>query len=170
MKISGILGHPLKQPRSIKIWKNYFKKKKILSKMLKFDVKPQKLKEFINFIRTEKNFKATAVTMPYKKKVIKFLDKIDDFAMKAGSVNLIIKKNNVLTGYNTDVYGAYHPIKEKIKSYNKIIIIGLGGTGQAIFNFLSNKFKRKKYLLISSKFKCKKNLMVRVKKKYQKKL
>ena len=137
--------------------------------MLKFDVKPKKLKDFIKFIRAEKNFKATAVTMPYKKKVIKYLDKIDDFAMKAGSVNLIIKTNGALTGYNTDVYGAYYPIKNQIKSYEKIIIIGLGGTGEAIFNFLSSKFKNKKYLLISSKFKYKKNLKVKVKKKSPKK-
>ena len=91
-----------------------------------------------------------AVTMPYKKKVLKYIDKIDNFALMAGAVNLIVKEKNKLYGYNTDVYGAYQSIKDKIKYYKKIIIIGLGGTGQAIFNFLSKKYKKKKYLLIKN--------------------
>lgn len=156
MIISGILGHPLKKPRSIKIWKNYFRKRKILSKMIKFDIRPNKLSDFFRFVKKEKKFKAMAVTMPYKKKVLKYIDKIDNFALMAGAVNLIVKEKNKLYGYNTDVYGAYQSIKDKIKYYKKIIIIGLGGTGQAIFNFLSNKYKKKKYLLITNKFKNKK--------------
>ncbi|MDC3152582.1 hypothetical protein OA496_02400 [Pelagibacteraceae bacterium] len=167
--ISGILGHPLTNPRSIKIWKKYFKKKKISSKMLKFDIRPKNLNNFFNFIRNEQKFRASAVTMPYKKKVLKFLDKIDDFAKKAGSVNLIIKKNNKLIGHNTDVYGAYCSIQYKIRLYKKIIIIGLGGSGQAIFNFLSNKFKKKNFYLISSTFKKKKTSNVFVLKKLTKK-
>ncbi len=82
MIISGILGHPLKKPRSIKIWKNYFKKNNISSKMVKFDVVPKNLPKFFQFIKSEKNFKATAVTMPYKKKVLKYLDDVDEFAKK----------------------------------------------------------------------------------------
>ena len=33
-----------------------------------------------------------AVTMPYKKAVISYLDELDQFAKTAGAVNLIIKK------------------------------------------------------------------------------
>jgi shikimate dehydrogenase len=57
-----------------------------------------------------------------------------------------------LTGYNTDVFGALGTLKVFIAKYDKIIIIGLGGTGQAVFNYLINKYK-KKYFLISKKFK-----------------
>ena len=35
----------------------------------------------------------------------------------AGAVNLIVKEKNKLYGYNTDVYGAYQSIKDKIKYY-----------------------------------------------------
>ena len=77
----------------------------------------------------------------------------------AGAVNLIVKEKNKLYGYNTDVYGAYQSIKDKIKYYKKIIIIGLGGTGQAIFNFYQTNI-RKKYLLITNKFKNKKKIEI----------
>ncbi len=162
MKISGILGHPLKKPRSIKIWKDYFSRKGINSSMVKFDIKPKNLANFFENIKVKKNFQAMAVTMPYKKKVIKFTDKLDKFATMAGAVNLIIKKNNNLIGFNTDVYGAYLSIKKELQKNNKIVIIGLGGTGQAIFNFLYNKFKKKQFILISRKFKIKRKKNIKI--------
>ena len=51
-----------------------------------------------------REFKATAVTMPYKISVIKYMHDLDSYAQKAKSVNLIIKKNKKLIGFNTDVY------------------------------------------------------------------
>ena len=57
MITSGILGHPLKKPRSIKIWKKYFKRKKISSKMLKFDILPRNLRKFLTNIKKIKILK-----------------------------------------------------------------------------------------------------------------
>ena len=54
MKISGILGHPLKKPRSIKIWKDYFSRKGINSSMVKFDIKPKNLANFFENIKVKK--------------------------------------------------------------------------------------------------------------------
>ena len=85
-----------------------------------------------------------AVTMPYKKKLFNYIDRLDAFAKKAKSLNLVVKKNNFFYGYNTDVYGAMYCLKPFLKKFKEIIIIGMGGTGQAIFNFLSLTFKKKK--------------------------
>ena len=60
--------------------------------MLKFDILPQNLKKFLTNIKKDKNFKAMAVTMPYKKAVLSYLDELDQFAKTTGAVNLIIKK------------------------------------------------------------------------------
>lgn len=161
MIINGILGYPLKNPRSIQIWKNFFKKKKIHAKMLKFEIKPKNLDDFFLSIRKKKNFKAMAVTMPYKKAVIKYLDALNDFAKKSKSVNLIVKNKNKLKGYNTDIFGAISTIKIFINNYDKIIILGLGGTGQAIFNYLFSRYK-KRFLLISEKFRFKKKEKIQI--------
>ena len=151
--LCGIVGHPLKVPRSIIIWKRYFNKNKISSSMEGFDLKPQHFSKFVEFIKKEKKFLAMAVTMPYKKKILKYLDKLDAYAFKTQSVNLVVKKSKLLLGYNTDVFGAIESIKKEIKLYDNILIIGLGGTGQAIYNFLSKTFKSKSFILISSKSK-----------------
>ena len=93
-----------------------------------------------------------AVTMPYKKKVINHLDELDEFAKKTESVNLVVKRDKKLIGYNTDIYGAHQSIKKNIQKFSNIIIIGLGGTGQAIFNYLFKTYKKKNYTLISSRY------------------
>ncbi len=159
--ICGIVGYPLKKPRSIPIWKKYFKKKKIFSEMNKYEIKPKNLKSFVQFIKKEKNFRATAISMPFKKKLIKYVNKLDNFAKKSKSINLIVKENRVLKGYNTDVFGAYETIKRYLPKFNEIVIIGMGGTGTSIFNFLFSKYPKKKFFIVSKKFKIsKKNILV----------
>ena len=67
--LCGIIGHPLNKPRSIPIWRTYFKKKKINAKMIPFQVSPKLMKKFVKNLRNNKSFLAMAVTMPYKKKL-----------------------------------------------------------------------------------------------------
>ena len=151
--LCGIIGYPLNKPRSIPIWRTYLKKKKINAKMIPFQVKPKLMKKFVKNLRNNQSFLAMAVTMPYKKKIIDELDELDEFANKTKSVNLVLKKNNRLIGFNTDIFGAYQCFKTKIKKFSNIVIIGLGGTGQAIFNYLFKSYKQKNFILISRKFK-----------------
>ncbi|MBU0997534.1 MAG: shikimate dehydrogenase [Firmicutes bacterium] len=72
------------------------------------------------------------VTIPYKEKVIPFLDKLDELAMKIGAVNTIVKRDEKLIGYNTDYIG----LKEMITHYNipiaskKVLIVGNGGAAK----------------------------------------
>ncbi len=165
---NGIIGYPLKNPRSITIWREYFKKKRMSASMNKFEVKPSNLNKFIKDLRKNKKFKAAAVTMPYKKKIYKLIDNYDNFAKTSKSINLIVKQKDKLFGYNTDVYGANETIKKILAKYKLIIIIGLGGTGSAIFNYLYSKYKRKKYLLISKKFVFKNSGKIKIKKKLTK--
>ncbi|MBI4351706.1 MAG: shikimate 5-dehydrogenase [Elusimicrobia bacterium] len=47
-----------------------------------------------------------SVTMPFKSAVIRYLDKLDVTARRTGSVNTIVNRDGVLTGHDTDHYGA----------------------------------------------------------------
>ena len=162
--ICGILGYPLKKPRSIPIWKNYFSKNNINSSMEKFEIENKKLDSFMSSIKQNRKFLAMAITMPYKKKILKYASKLDDFAKKSGSINLLIKNKKKLLGFNTDVYGAIETIKYQIKKYNKIIIFGLGGTGSALFNYMKKTYPQKDYIIITSKKKIVKSRKVKFKK------
>ncbi len=135
-----IIGYPLKKPRSVVIWKKYFKKNKIKSTMDPLEVKISKLSNFIKKIKKNKNFLATAVTSPLKILSYKFIKPGDKISKSAKSVNLIIKKKEKLYGYNTDIISLIQIIKKYKK--NNILIIGLGGVGMPLYNVLS---KIKKY-------------------------
>ena len=150
MQYCGILGHPLKNPRSIKIWKSFFKKNNIKCNMNGFDVKPKNLKKFFYQIKSDKYFLASAITMPYKIASKNFINNLDIYAKYSGAANLIIKKNKKLNGYNTDIHGALKSIGDKIQVYKNITLIGYGGTGSAILKYLLKKYK-KNYLLVSKK-------------------
>ena len=77
--------------------------------------------------------KGCSVSMPFKEKVIKFLDKLDPLARRTGAVNTILNKNNKLIGFNTDVYGATKALHQlNLKSTNSILILGSGGGSRAI--------------------------------------
>ena len=67
-----IIGHPLNKPRSVSIWKKYFRQKKIKSNMKPVELKPENLSLFIKNIKQDRNFLATAVTSPLKIKAFKY--------------------------------------------------------------------------------------------------
>ena len=78
--------------------------------------------------------KGINVTMPHKKTVMEFLDKVDSDADKIGAVNTILNENGKLIGKNTDSIGAVGAIKKKIRDLRgkKAIILGKGGTARAL--------------------------------------
>ena len=86
--------------------------------MIPIEIKPKEFSKKMNSLRYDLNFKAAAITMPYKEKVHKLSIPKDRFSLKARSVNLIVKNKFNFFGYNTDVYGAFEKIK-KIKKKNK---------------------------------------------------
>ena len=77
------------------------------------------------------------VTIPYKEKVISYLDVISPEAREIGAVNVIKVerkgKSTYLTGYNSDVIGFTRSIEPLIEKYHKkALILGTGGASKAI--------------------------------------
>ena len=84
------------------------------------------------------------ITLPYKEKAIKYLNKIDKTVQLTGAVNTIVNKEGKLIGYNTDGYGAIRAIEMKmklIKDSDKIVIFGAGGAARAIIGSLPQIFR-----------------------------
>ena len=149
--ISGIIGHPLKNPRSVPVWKNFFKKNNIRSEMVKWDIDSSHFNKFILDLLNKQKFLATAITMPYKKLALNYANLIDISAQSSHSTNLLIKDKKKIIAYNTDVLGAENTLKKIISDYDKILIIGYGGTGEAIHRYFSEIHKDKLIYVVSSK-------------------
>jgi len=95
------------------------------------NIKPEKLKESINAIRTLE-IRGVSVTIPHKESVVEYLDQIDNTALKIGAVNTIINDHGVLKGYNTDWLGIVRPLEKLTSLKNKrVALIGAGGAARA---------------------------------------
>lgn len=91
-----------------------------------------------NFSLLKSNFKGFNVTAPHKINIIKYLDELDDFSKKVGSVNTVKILNGKSFGYNTDSYGflkGLKDFKDKIKGKN-ILVFGSGATSRVVINVL----------------------------------
>lgn len=87
-------------------------------------------REALHDFMTRRDFEGINVTIPYKKDVIPYLEKLSSEAVLCGAVNTIVKRRGALYGYNTDFAGmrdmlAFGGIDVKGK---KVLILGSGGT------------------------------------------
>lgn len=120
--------------KALGIDRNFNYKKKL--------VKIEDLKKFIESLK-DSNIRGVSLTMPHKLEALKYLDNIDETAIKIGAVNTIVNNNGLLTGYNTDWLGVVTPI-EKITSLKgkKVAIIGAGGAARAaVYGFVKSGSK-----------------------------
>lgn len=114
-----------------------------------YDLIPLNEKEF-EFFMKEKNFAGINVTIPYKEKVIPYLDYIDVLAKQIGAVNTIVNNNGRLMGYNTDYYGLLYMFKRNdiIVEDKKCLILGNGGTSKTALAVLE-KLGAENILIVS---------------------
>jgi shikimate dehydrogenase len=85
--------------------------------------------EFVNFMKSNE-YDFFNVTIPYKEQVQPYLDEIDESAKTIGAVNLVVRRENKLIGYNTDFYGIKSAFElNGISLKDKVVmILGSGGT------------------------------------------
>ena len=121
----GLIGYPLKHSFS----------KEIHSLISNYQYEINELKENeLDFFMKEKNFKGINVTIPYKQKVIPYLDEIDIDAKNINAVNTIININGKLIGYNTDILGVLATFSYfNINMENKnVLVLGTGATSNTV--------------------------------------
>jgi shikimate dehydrogenase len=89
----------------------------------------QKVLEVFN----KQNLKGLNVTIPYKEKIIPYLDELSEEAAKIGAVNTVLIRNGKKKGYNTDAYGFEKSFKLFKKNHHKsALILGNGGASKAV--------------------------------------
>ena len=78
------------------------------------------------------------VTIPYKEKIIPYIDELSPIAKEIGSVNTICFENSKKIGYNTDFHGFDKTLSEiKIENIKHALVLGTGGASKAIRHVLS---------------------------------
>jgi shikimate dehydrogenase len=70
-------------------------------------------------------FSGFAVSMPYKKEIIGYLNEMDDVVKRTNSCNTVLISNGMLKGFNTDYYSIYEYLFE-IENLDFVYILGNG--------------------------------------------
>lgn len=93
---------------------------------------PTGAKAAVDAMRTL-GIRGMGVTMPYKEEIMDYIDHVDDMSKEMGAINTIVNDDGVLTGYNTDVYGAITALLEVTAlDGKKVAVMGAGGGAKAV--------------------------------------
>ena len=131
----GLIGYPLGHSFSQSYFNEKFQNENIDALYENFEI--PSIENFPEIIETNPNLRGLNVTIPYKEKVISYLDVISPEAREIGAVNVIKVerkgKSTYLTGYNSDVIGFTRSIEPLIEKYHKrALILGTGGASKAV--------------------------------------
>ena len=132
-EVVGLFGYPVKHTLSPPMHNAAYRAMGLNLIYLAFEVKPERLLEALKAAILF-HWKGLNLTIPFKEKVLPFLDEITPEARAIGAVNTIKIQDNRLLGYNTDGGGFYHSLKEKGVEVTgkKMLILGAGGAARAI--------------------------------------
>ncbi|MDD4980746.1 MAG: shikimate dehydrogenase [Candidatus Omnitrophica bacterium] len=140
-KIYGLIGYPVKHSLSPAMHNAAFQALNINAEYKLFELKPEELEGFLSGVK-KNNIFGLNVTVPYKEKVMPFLDNLSEEAKLIGAVNTIKCSGEKLEGFNTDGAGFLEHLIQDLKfdpAGKDIAIIGAGGAARAVSVSLSKK-------------------------------
>ena len=131
----GLIGYPLGHSFSVSYFNEKFASEGIDAEYINFEIPT--IDALPEVLASNPELKGLNVTIPYKQKVMSFLDSISPEARAIGSVNVIKvtnKGDNVyLKGFNSDVIGFTKSIEPMLERFHKkALILGTGGAAKAI--------------------------------------
>jgi shikimate dehydrogenase len=131
----GLIGYPLGHSFSIGYFNERFENENIDAKYINFEI--PSIDDLHEILASNPQLKGLNVTIPYKEKVIPFLDSVSPEARAIGAVNVIrvTHKGNkvILRGFNSDVIGFTKSIEPMLeKCHKKALILGTGGASKAV--------------------------------------
>lgn len=131
----GLIGYPLGHSFSKNYFNEKFQNELIDAEYINFEIK--KIESLPEILASNPELKGLNVTIPYKEKVISFLDSVSQEARTIGAVNVIkvMRDGNktMLKGYNSDVIGFTKSIEPLLERFHKkALILGTGGASKAV--------------------------------------
>ena len=135
MEKYGLIGYPLGHSFSIGYHNQRFADEGINAKYVNFEIPT--IEELNEVLSQNPELKGLNVTIPYKEKVMEYLDYISPEARAIGAVNVIRVvhdgKKILLRGYNSDVIGFTQSIEPMLERYHKkALVLGSGGASKAV--------------------------------------
>ena len=115
----GIIGNPINHSLSPVLHNYWFDKYNIDANYSVIEINENELSKIANKIR-EKDLYGINITLPFKQKIVPYLDILVNDAEVTGSVNTIfLDDKNTVIGENTDVFGLQAAYLKKVDEISK---------------------------------------------------
>lgn len=132
----GLLGYPIQHSLSPWIHNQFSEQINQLSEYQLFEISQDKFNDNVSELKFKK-LDGFNVTVPYKQRIIPYLDELDIYADEIGAVNTVVCKNNKWIGYNTDGLGYVVGLKSAyphlFSGDKKVLVLGAGGASRGIY-------------------------------------
>ena len=151
MNLFGLIGYPLTHSFSVSYFSNKFINEHIKDCSYE-NFAIDSIDKFPDILRNNPGLKGLNVTIPYKQRIIPYLDFLDNSARAVNAVNTIkIYKDEygktILIGYNTDVFGFKHSIQPYLTNeHRNVLILGTGDSSKAVAYVLNKLSLHCKYI------------------------
>jgi shikimate dehydrogenase len=157
MRTFGIIGFPLSHSFSQRYFTQKFEDEGIVDAVFKnYAIKD--IDELENVLEAESTLQGLAVTIPYKRAVMPFLNTATEAVQQTGACNCIRIKDKRLIGYNTDVIGFEESFKTQLQPHHtKALVLGSGGAAAAV-EYVLRKLQIE-YLIVSRRALPEKNII-----------
>jgi len=130
-RIYGVIADPVAHSKSPFIHNRAFQARRLDSVYLPFLVSQSNLSDWMKFAGSLP-VAGFSVTIPHKRRILRYLDAIEPLARRIGAVNTVWRKGGKWRGANTDTEGVLKPLSRHLRIANKsILIAGYGGAARA---------------------------------------
>lgn len=131
----GLIGYPLGHSFSRDFFNEKFRSEGIDAEYVNFEI--PSIDRFPDIIAENADLRGLNVTIPYKEKIISYMDELSEEARQIGAVNVVRIRQQEgtphLKGFNSDVIGFTRSIAPLLEStHKKALILGTGGASKAI--------------------------------------
>ncbi|SDB97521.1 shikimate dehydrogenase [Pelagirhabdus alkalitolerans] len=132
----GLIGYPVQGSLSPWIHHQFLDQLNMTGSYELYEIAPDQFEEQISDFK-RKNLNGFNVTIPYKQRIIPYLDALSDSARAIGAVNTVVCHNGKWTGYNTDGFGLTAALEERFDDLfykdKHALILGAGGASRGIY-------------------------------------
>jgi 3-dehydroquinate dehydratase/shikimate dehydrogenase len=130
-RVYGVIGDPIAHSLSPQLQNVAFQARKMDAVYLPFLV--HNLRDFLSAVEPL-GIRGFSVTLPYKQKILRYLDDCDSLAAAIGAVNTVVVRGaGKLYGYNTDYIGVLRALQMRISlAASRVLILGAGGAARAV--------------------------------------
>lgn len=128
--VYGVIGNPIAHSLSPQLQNAGFQAHKMDAVYFPFLV--HNLRDFLAAVEPL-SIRGFSVTLPYKQKILRYLDSCDPLAAAIGAVNTVVVRGaGKLYGYNTDYVGVLRALQERVTlARSRVLILGAGGSARA---------------------------------------